>query len=519
MDMLDNKIKKILSQNIVEPITYEKAINEALYYKKKHKIKEYITKVIIMISSIIGALIGSFGIAYAVTGGNISEIPIFNSFGTKFIEQYKNYKQPVENQCIAYGETTIELTSTMCNEGITILEFDVKLSQEDYKNLKLDQTIYKESDDAEYEQRKEEVKKTVVNDVRHILWGKYQKEGNKELAKKFQLGNYDIDTDIKNTPEYEEYLEKQLKKINEQLEERKHTGYKIGLALNTEQVGGIQNYDKFNPNQEWYASIYIDDIPYCVNNYQKVEKINEYEYKVYTMYALTDDELNGKENFKISLKNNKLVNAVDWKSMQSYWSSNCQWFAKNLLQSIDEENKYIKDISFDFEVNVSKNEVLKDSKVIENPQIISEFRNITQTVEKVVDSPMQTIVQINHSASKQSSKAFANRYSDHNIEHLPLTSEYKVYDANGKELSCFRTSNKHTLIYSNGFREDYDPHDIPTKTYSNAVWETIEYLLIEKCDTDYIKIVPVESIINPVNDEQSYGGVYYEMDPLIINLK
>ena len=49
MDMLDNKIKKILSQNIVEPITYEKAINEALYYKKKHKIKEYITKVIIMI--------------------------------------------------------------------------------------------------------------------------------------------------------------------------------------------------------------------------------------------------------------------------------------------------------------------------------------------------------------------------------------------------------------------------------------------------------------------------------------
>ena len=132
---------------------------------------------------------------------------------------------------------------------------------------------------------------------------------------------------------------------------------------------------------------------------------------------------------------------------------------------------------------------------------------------------MQTIVQINHSASKQSSKAFANRYSDHNIEHLPLTSEYKVYDANGKELSCFRTSNKHTLIYSNVFREDYDPHDIPTKTYSNAVWETIEYLLIEKCDTDYIKIVPVESIINPVNDEQSYGGIYYEMDPLIINLK
>lgn len=87
MDMLDNEIKKILTQNIVEPITYEKAINETLYSKKKCKIKEYITKMIVIISSIIGALVGSFGIAYAVTGGNINEIPIFNSFGANFIEQ------------------------------------------------------------------------------------------------------------------------------------------------------------------------------------------------------------------------------------------------------------------------------------------------------------------------------------------------------------------------------------------------------------------------------------------------
>lgn len=122
-------------------------------------------------------------------------------------------------------------------------------------------------------------------------------------------------------------------------------------------------------------------------------------------------------------------------------------------------------------------------------------------------------------AIQQSSNAYANRYTNPNIEHLPLTREYKVYDSNGKELSCFPTCNKNTLIYSNGVREDYDPHDIPNKKYSNATWETIEYLLIENTDTDYIKIVPVETVRNPVDGVEDHGGeTYYEMDPLVINL-
>lgn len=240
------------------------------------------------------------------------------------------------------------------------------------------------------------------------------------------------------------------------------------------------------------------------------------------MYSLTDSELKGKENFKITLKNNKLVNMIEWKSLGDNWLNDCQWFAKDTYYQEDTgfSKKYIKDIPLDFEVNVSKDAILKDSKVIENPEIKSEFRNITQTVEKVVVSPIQTIVKINHSASKQSSNAFANRYSDPNVEHLPLTREYKVYDANGKELTCFSTGNKNTLIYNDGTREDYDIHDIPNKKYSNAIWETIEYLLIEKSETDYIKIIPVETVKNPVTEEDyNKGSIHYEMNALIINLK
>ena len=122
--------------------------------------------------------------------------------------------------------------------------------------------------------------------------------------------------------------------------------------------------------------------------------------------------------------------------------------------------------------------------------------------------------------SSSSSNAFANRYDDPNIEHLPLTREYKVYDDSGNELSCFSTSNKNTLIYSDGRREDYDSHDLPNKKYNNATWENIQYLLIENVDTKFIKIVPIETIRNPVNESDEHRGeIYYEMEPLIINIK
>lgn len=520
MDVLDKKIKSALSKEIEEPYTYERAIKRALYKKNKKNIKYYLKRAIIIIISILSTLIGSFGV-YAATGGKIDGIPALDWLGNKFSEKYAEYKQPVENQVVAFGETSVELTSTMCNEGITILEFDVKLSKEDYNNLKLGETAYTEEFYNKIQEYKEYTKQKMIKRIQADKYeGHFSNESDDEIDT--ILSKIEVtEEEIKNSQYYQEYL--QMTKLYEkQLEERKNTGFKIGLALNTKQKGGIYNYDKFNPNTEWYASIYIDNEPYYVKNWQQVQKINDYEYKLYTMYALTDSELKGKESFKITLKNNKLVNMVAWKSLGDNWSNDCQWFAEDR----DNQNnmclpeKYIKDLNLDFEVNVSKDAVLKDSKVIDNPQIESKFRNITQTVEKVVISPMQTIVRINHSASNQSSNAFENRYDNPNIEHLPITREYKVYDANGKELSCFSTSNKNTLIYSDGSREDYDYHDIPNKKYSNAIWENIQYLLIEKTDSEYIKIVPVETIQNPVDGtENMRREINYEMEPLIINLK
>lgn len=431
-----NNIEDILvsvSKNDVQiPIRVQNRIKYTLKNKtiKKH---HYFRKIITAIISIICTMAGTFGV-YALTGGKIEGIPATDWLGIKFSSKYVDYKQPVENQKIVFKNTSVELTSTLCNEGITILEFDVKLSEEDAKKLKIGESIITE----EYLQEQEKNKAKAMEDAKKdAIMRKYYTEP--------RAGKYISSNDVTLTDdELNEAYEKRIAEINKSIEEHQNSTYVPAISLNYMQEGGTY---------------------------------------------------------------------INWVSRNNSWSNDCQWFVRN-----NEETAI--DLPGEFEVNVSKNDILKDSKVIENPGIKSEFRNITQTVEKVVASPVQTIVRINHSATQQSSNAFAGRYSNPNIEYLPLTREYKVYDANGKELSCFSTSNKNTLIYADGTREDYDYHDIPNKKYSNAIWETIEYLLIENTDTDYIKIVPVETVRNPVDGVEDHGGeTYYEMDSLVIKLK
>ncbi len=508
MNNIEEIIKESLNKEIEIPSKITYRINYTLNNKKR---VNYFRRVILALVYTICTIIGTFGV-YAVTGGTIEGIQATDWLGIKFSNNYVNYKQPVKNQLVTFENTSVELSSTLCNEGITILEFDLKISKDDYEKFR----IGKNSVTEEYLEQIENSKNSVtIEKIREDLKNqKYYNELNNGNTKIL------IDEIFVSQEEIDKEYEKNIEEINKRKEERENTLFIPALSLNYDQKGGTYNYDKFNPNMDWYASIYIDDEPYYVRNFQKTEKISDYEYKIYTIYMITDEILGEKNDFKVTLKNNKIVSRLDYKDSFGGWMNDCQRFATDWAsQMLKYEKTEITDLEKDFEVVVSKNEVLKDSYVVENPGIKSEFRNITQTVEKVVCSPFQTIVRINHSAINQSSNAYANRYKNPNIEHLPITKEYKVYDANGKELKCFSTSNKSTLIYSDGTREDYDTHDLPNKKYSNAIWENIEYLLIENTQTDYIKIVPVELMHNPVDGNEKVYIDGYEMEPLIINLK
>lgn len=167
MDILDKKIKKALSKEIEEPYTYEEIIKKALYENKKYNFKDYLKKAIIFIISIISTTVGTFGV-YAVSGGKIEGIPALDWLGIKFSDHYAEYKQLVENQVVAFGDTTVEFSSTMCNEGITILEFDVKLSKEDYNNFKIGQTIYTEEFYNKIQEYKEEARQNMIKKIKAV---------------------------------------------------------------------------------------------------------------------------------------------------------------------------------------------------------------------------------------------------------------------------------------------------------------------------------------------------------------
>ena len=517
MNKFENTLRNISKKDFDVPKKYQDSVQDALDYvsnmqnipaKKKNIITEILRKIIALI--IFGAL-GT--VAYAGAGGTIEGMPVMDWLGVKFSNaKIEEYKQNIEGQIIKYDNTSVELTSTLCSEGITILEFDVKLSEEDYNKLKINQSVLSDEYLNAQEEYKKGLKEQVIRELKQKLY-------NDEFIK----GNYNISFDdiVVDEEDINKNYEEKLAQIERNIEERKNTKFTVALSLNYEQKGGTYNYDKFNPELDWYASIFIDNNPFYARNWERVEKINDYEYKIYVMYLLGDEMIENIDSFNISLRNNKLVSKADWQNLGSLWYNDCQWFARDYDYDMMKTEKIgIIDLPNSFEVNVSATKVLENSIVIDNPGIKSEFRNITQTVEKVVASPIQTIVKINHSATSQSSNAFQNKYSNPNIEHLPLTREYKVYDANGKELSCTAVSNKNTLIYENGTREDYDYHDIPNKKYNNATWESIEYLIIENTDTDYIKIVPIEIVRNPVKpSDEDKGEIDYEMDEMIVNLK
>lgn len=496
MNNIDNIIKDVIKNDIEIPTYIENRIEYTLENKKQNKKvkRSFAKRFITFVIAIITTFLGTFCV-YALTGGKINETPIKEWLGIKFSNKYVDYKKPVENQVIKFKETSLELTSTLCSEGITILEFDLKLSEDDYNTLKIDQSLISDA----FIQAQEDLKADSRARAIEILIR------DKGYKKDEEIPEEVINEEAKNF----------IKLMDEQTEEKRKTTYIPALSLNYDQKAGTRYYDKFNPNVEWYSSLYIDDEPYGVRNYQKIEKVSQYEYKIYIMYFISDKELNGKTDFKITLKNNKIVNYENGPFLKQYGViSRCEFLAS------DRENKgNIKiDLPEEFEVNVSKNDILNDSLILENLNLKSEFRNITQSVEKVVVTPFQTIVRIKHSASNQSSNAFQNRYEDPNIEYLPYTRIYKAYDANGKELSCFGVLERNTLIYSDGTEKDVIEGPFQ-EDYNNCVYETIKNLMIENTDSDYIKIVPVEIVRNPVNGEEETGEIPYEMEPLIINLK
>lgn len=418
-------------------------IGYALNNKKKDNWRYHMKKLITVMASLVLIFVGGFSV-YAAFGGTISGKPVIEWLGIKFSDQYEDYKVNVEGQELVNNETTINLVSTVCDDGYTIFEFDVKLSEKDKEYLRIGESIITEAD-LEAAKKMDE---------------SYGKEG--------QTPNYDS------------------------LQKAKDTVNTIAIDFNTNLNG---------PGNKVY-NIMIDNQGYWVKQIQTVDKISDYEYKIYQLYFLTDKELNGKSNFSVNLKNIVLKNMGERPKNDN----------KDMYIVNTPNNERSIEIEGEFNVELSKSNAVENTKIIVPNNSEVNYKNMTKKIDEVKITPLQIIVKVTSTIDNVSLNSLSNIRDKDYIGYI----EYNVYDNNGEQLSDYSFEIKRQITYSNGKTEEWSTGDIGTyKDFENATMELTEYIIIEKKDNlDSIKIMPVERKDTPYGEEEQT-----KLDEFNIDLK
>lgn len=435
---IDKKIKRKFQEDNYIPNSTKNAINNILMENRNIVINikpnkpSILKKLVTVIASIIVVFIGSISV-YAAFGGKISDKPIIEWLGIKFSDEYEDYKMDVEGQEVMYNETKIDLTSTVCDDGFSIFEFDVKLSKEDKEYLKLEEPLVTE----------EELKSA------------------EEAALKEKEENYEIGVDKYEKQEYYEILLRCKGLTNT-----------LNMVINDDLLG--PNYAKYN--------ILIDGKGYYTKSTQTVTKISDYEYRVYQLYFLTDEILGEKTDFSVTLKLNAIENIAD-KSGYKKTENNPGLYPVNT-----QENRRRIDINGEFVVDVSKNKALENTKIIKPDSGKSTYKNLTKEIEEIRITPLQIIAKV---------KTHIDNVSLHSLSYTRDKDyigiiDFNVYDNHENELVSQSYETKRTITYANGKVEEWSPGDIGTyKSFYNAEMDLIEYVIIEKKENvDSIKIVP-----------------------------
>lgn len=124
-------------------------------------------------------------------------------------------------------------------------------------------------------------------------------------------------------------------------------------------------------------NIQIDGKLYDISSskrHQQVMKISDYEYKIYQMYFLTDDELQGKNNFTVTLDNISIVNMNEKKDF------------KSRIRNYKKDSESIDQLLYKSGSNQTVDEILKDYddnstylQIKNDPNISDEFQVLLET--------------------------------------------------------------------------------------------------------------------------------------------
>lgn len=241
-------------------------------------------------------------------------------------------------------------------------------------------------------------------------------------------------------------------------------------------------------------TFYIDD-----SNRQTIEKIDDYNYKVYYYIFIPDEIIDDKASFTISINDFRIIKSYDRNTIDvnSDNSSIVVGKSEDLYKIIDMHGEY--DCYF-------LNKPNENSKIYYYKFDDIVFENRVQTLEYVKVTPMQTIIKI---------KSVINNIT--NFEpNIPITeidnpelisfSIYNVYDEEGKKLDSSTILEEKVIEFEDGHKEYYTKTQIgPEWNQSNPFNQTmtmIDYVIVS--NNDYSK----ELIIHPTISQHYDFGAY-----------
>ncbi|MCI8291390.1 MAG: hypothetical protein HFJ25_03965 [Clostridia bacterium] len=391
----------------------------------------------IVISSVLGAVYA--GIISYNTGR-----PIIECLGINFSnEKYDEYKTNIMNQVAENGNSTVRLVSGVYDNGFTILEFDVNLSEKDREYLMLDQNV-------------------ITNEQ------------------------------LKEAEETNNFLRLQCKDL-------KNT---VGIVLNSEpKIEYNRNLEEIQLYVPRNDNIIIDDKGYNLSMYQDVKKVSDYQYKIYQSCIITDEFLNGRNDFTIKFDNIVLRNKPEDKSI-----------GIATVQPIEN----IRCIPLEGELNItlSSKRISENTEIIEPKQAISKYANITKKVDKVIVTPLQIVAQITTTIDEASSYSLQNTNNDKYVGNQ----EYEIYNSEGDRINCETIEMEKRMVFSDGTIEKIDRQEVaPKRQFINGKMEMIHYVIIErKNELKDLTIIPTLQKYEFI--ENDYVEKQIELNEIKINI-
>lgn len=211
---------------------------------------------------------------------------------------------------------------------------------------------------------------------------------------------------------------------------------------------------------------------------QIISNIENKNYTLYQLWFLSDTEIGNKQEFTITLNNV------------------CLMVGDKL-------------INFDgkFDVDLSKANAMNNSITYNPDNATIKYERLTYHIEKIIESPMQTLIKVRQTLDNTTSKNVLMSSEDDYIGDLI----YEVYDQNGNQISKYDIITKYVFYYKDGSIKELDDE------------EEFEYDGFYKYDIEgYIAVGQNDKITNlkvDVFELNEYKGITRNIGEYNINLK